>query len=109
MELAIIPINQDICVTPLFLGVTMTVVITLFEIFNMILMDWIGLSIRKVKSKLDEAEAEIAILTLNNQKLQNKNEEYESNFTDFIDRLEAQITEYENEIAEFKTKLEISH
>ena len=108
MELATIPImNQDICVTPMFLGITMTCILVMFEILNITFMNSMGNSVTKVKKLLDEAEAEIAILTLNNQKLENKNEEYESKFTEFIDRLEAQITRYEDEIAQFKTKFDI--
>ena len=100
--------NQDVCITPMFLGATCVIVFATFEIFNMFLMDSMGISIKKVKSKLDAAEAEIDVLMLNNRKLEDKNAEYETKFTEFISRLETQLARYEAEVIEFKSKLDLN-
>jgi hypothetical protein len=96
--------HSEICVTPLFLGVSLLTSLTVIEVFNAFLYEWIGMSTNKLIEEISLRNLKISLLEKENSHYKKRMNEDETQFREFIDRLETQISKYEFEIGEFKTK-----
>jgi len=100
--------QTEICVTPVFLGVTLLTTLAVIEVFNAFLYEWIGMSTNKLVEEISVRNLKIHLLEKENAHYKKRMNEDETQFRGFIDRLETQISKYEFEIGEFKTKFGIN-
>lgn len=86
----------------------MLTILTIAEVFNVFLYEWVGLSTSRLIKEISNRNEQISLLEKENAHYKKRMNEDESQFRGFIDRLETQISKYEFEIGEFKTKFGIN-